>query len=453
MHCTLTESCDYAPQHTLLLKLDRDDLQKPSDVLEEIRRVVDGLLPGDTVLFYFAGHGHYFESRTYLILPTTIPGAYESTALGLDDISKELRPPQRSGFRIFDACHSGLDVRNGIGKPDSSSFVRAITDGPSSGWVTLAACREDQFSVMDPQIGHGVFTYYLCDYILGLKPNEPVYPEMLKVSISDQVGKHAKRLGNIQTPTLNASISGNISLASRRVDIYPPEVAIASPDPKQNLHARIAKLREVPKMFEKGYLQEVLAHLVTSVSDELVARNKLSPGPLVTKPPMRAEEIPSWMNADVVTFALQQGFQSRHGLVRWQEELRYPLIGATSLLNQFYPKEKVVHYDVWQPGDLPESAAILELPGDGRCVPEMAVLLYVLPLQLTTCLLVSAFRREWPPHDERFELLCHSHQIEKPGVTVDHASELSPFAIKRIIERLHKVVTNRVDQLEKEMKQ
>ena len=175
LHVTLTELCDYPAQHVLLLRLTLEDDKTPAELLDAIRKAVNGMERGDSVLFYFAGHGHCSDNRTYLLLPNTTAGAYETTALSLEDVSKELRTPERSCFRIFDACHSGVDVRGDSELPDSSTFMRAVTHD-ASGWVTLAACSENQYSVADPQIGHGVFTHYLCEYIRGLNANEPVMP-------------------------------------------------------------------------------------------------------------------------------------------------------------------------------------------------------------------------------------------------------------------------------------
>jgi hypothetical protein len=454
IHQTLTELCDYPGQHALLLKLSPSVAMQPAKVLEAIRKAVDGSTIGDSVLFYFAGHGHFADGRGYLILPDTVPGAYETTALGLDDISKELRRPERACFRVFDACHSGLDVRDG-GAPDSSAFIRAVThDG--SGWVTLAACREDQYSIPDPQIGQGVFTHYFCDYIRGLKPDEAVLPELVKVGIADRVCDHARRLGYTQTPTLNASISGNISLALRRADPSPPKPAAATSPTGDDLASRIRSLRDVPNMFDRAHLEQLLKFLTESVKSELEARNKLSPGPIVIGSPIRATDIPDNMHRDIVTLAQRNGLQSRHELTRWEEDQESPLNALTFSIAAFYQQrreKKQVRYNIWQSSDLPESAVVLEIAGDGRCVPTLKVLLYVLPLQLTTCLLVSAFRHEWPPKDSTLALVSQSYQIEKPGVPADHAKELAPFAVKRLVDQFSQSVRNRVQQLEKEIKE
>ena len=70
------------------------------EILAEIRKTVEGADKGDSVLFYFAGHGHLAKKdEAYLILPDTEPNKYESTALALEKISEELRQPEIACFR------------------------------------------------------------------------------------------------------------------------------------------------------------------------------------------------------------------------------------------------------------------------------------------------------------------------------------------------------------------
>lgn len=255
---TLTKMCDYAEQHVIILKLSPIDSKSPPEILSEIKAAVSNSTSGDSILFYFAGHGHYQEGKTYLILPDTVPGAYETTALMIDDLSNELRVRERSCFRLFDACHSGLDVRDGEDKPNSQDFIRSINHD-ASGWVTLAACKEDQFSISDPEIGHGLFTNYLCDEISAISPDEPIYPEILKVKITDKVLEHSKTLGYSQTPTLNASISGNISIATRRATIVTSETDETIGENKTNsLDLRIARLMEIKDVLTNDHLENVL---------------------------------------------------------------------------------------------------------------------------------------------------------------------------------------------------
>lgn len=158
LYATLTEHCDYAQQHVLQLKLEADSQESPATILNQIKQVIEGSRPGDTILFYFAGHGDYDkeEDKTYLILPKTSPHMYGKTALALDDISNHLRPKDRYCFRFFDACHSGKDVRDSSALLNSAGFIRKVTND-YRGWVTLASCAEDQSSYPDPTLKHGIF--------------------------------------------------------------------------------------------------------------------------------------------------------------------------------------------------------------------------------------------------------------------------------------------------------
>ncbi|MFH1742439.1 MAG: caspase family protein [bacterium] len=447
LYHTLTDRCDYAPQHILLLKLDLGNGETPNSILDRIRQTVDGSKPRDTILFYFAGHGHRGEDEnTYLLLPDTMPGTYEKTALPLDDISKLLRQRDRLCFRLFDSCHSGVDVRNGFVSPDSSGFVRAVTHDPT-GWVTLAACREDEQSTSDSSLGHGVFTYYVCDEIRSAKAGAEILPEVLKVQIADKVHEHAKKLGNIQTPTLNASISGNISLATRRPDTPCKEEWGSDEEKELLLQERIVKLREVPDIVTTDFLREALEHLVNTTRNELETKSEFATDISVGSP-IFANSIPESMEQDVVLFAQRQGLHSRHKLMRWEEEIEDRFSIKSLLLGR---KDKRVCYGIWQSYNMPESAVIIELAGDGRCVPGVEVLLYVIPLQLKVCLLVSAFRQGWPPNKDELELLCHSHGVLKPGDSPKDAEGLATLAVKKIVETLRSCVSTRVNELEREL--
>lgn len=453
IHETLTEFCDYPEQHALLIKLTPEDDKTPAELIEAIRKAVNGMERGDSVLFYFAGHGHYFENRTYLILPNTTPGAYETTALSLEDISKELRQPERSCFRIFDACHSGIDVRGDSEEaPDSATFMRAVTQ-EASGWVTLAACRADESSVADPQIGHGVFTHYLCEYIRGLKTDEKVLPELVKIHITDRVFKHSTRLGNPQNTTLIAAISGNIELAIRRARMHNIKQGEEQALISAQLHNRIARLKKITDMFDKERLPQVLELLTRSIKEEWQVRNQYYSGELSGGVPISADDIPEIMHKDVVTFASRQGYQSQHELVRWEEEyvpMNFEVPAAFAALYP-QPKKKRIEYYVSQDISLPNSACILEAAGDDRCIPTLKILVYVIPLQITTCLLVSSFRQEWPPRKKMHEFLCSSHLTLKPEMPAEASKKLVPIAVGRIVEKLQSIVEARVAQLEKEI--
>ncbi len=406
-------------------------------------------LVGRRPLFYFAGHGHFSDGKAYLILPGTISSEYETTAISLDDISKELRKPQRACFRIFDACHSGRDVRDGNSCIDSESFIRDVTHD-ATGWVTLAACREDQFAVSDSQIGQGVFTHYLCEYISERKSDELIYPELLKVEITEKVLRHAGRLGYTQTPTFNGSISGNISLARKCEGVLKKESSLDAGVEKADLFTRVASIRKIPDMFKKECLEKSLNYFVNSYKKEF-EKAKILDLTISVGNPIPADDIPEYMHREIVNFVRQQGLLPRHYISRneeYEESSGYVMMD----LPKIFKKVKQVTYHVSQPINQPNSVSLVTLEGDGLCVPTIQVLLYVIPLQLTICLLAVSYKQNWPPYYGFGEIICQSFKIFKPDMELEEAvGSLGAFAVKKTVEKIEQITKNRVEQLEREL--
>ena len=205
----------------------------------------------------------------------------------------------------------------------------------------------------------------------------PVWPELLKIRIVDKVYEHAKRLGYTQTPTLNASISGNLSLATRRAAL--PANGIGPTDESsdgQDLSDRIAALRKIPDILASEHLESMRDTLINACKERFCQDNEFG-GTINVRGPMLAQEIPEEMHPSVVSFALRQGLKARHELIRWLE----PITQVSSMLEAIYPtRKRKVEYYISQPSDLPKTAAIIEIVGDSRCVPTLEILIYVIPL-------------------------------------------------------------------------
>lgn len=449
---TLTQKCDYAEQHAALFQLSPEEIKSPSDILTEIKSTVKNSKVGDSILFYFAGHGHFSEGKTYLILPNTTNGAFETTALALDDISNELRLDNRNCFRLFDACHSGVDVRDGENQPNSHDFIRSINqDG--SGWVTIAACKENQYSISAPQLGHGLFTYYLCAEIEKVEIDEPILPEILKVRIADKILEESKKLGYTQTPTLNASISGNISIATRRANSLPdPAVKAKKDDQNKELKLRIAKLNETPDILSNENLEKVLNIITEQIVSDFEKLNvfdfDISMGEKIV-----ANEIPEEMHPGIVDFSKSSALQPRHDLIRHEEYDEPYFTRWEQALASVYSRKrkKTVHYFLSQPKEMPPSASIIKLKGDGRCIPNIEILVYLIPLQITGCMLASGFNCGWTG-DEEIDLIKNYYQMLQPEDSHDRIKEFGPFVADKVMTKITNIVQKRIDLLERELK-
>ena len=144
-------------------------------VQQSIEHIVTSAGSEDTILFYFSGHG-LLETNTQqviLCLADTDPERLPTTGLPLNDLLQQLSScAARQQLVWLDACHSGgMTLRgtaNSIADP-SSQLVEVLRHqaAESKGFYALLSCDRAQQSWEFPELGHGVFTYYLMRGLRG----------------------------------------------------------------------------------------------------------------------------------------------------------------------------------------------------------------------------------------------------------------------------------------------
>ena len=175
---TLENYCDYERDNICfsVVYLESDE-SKPDYWYKELDNVVEKADEGDSILFYFAGHGMSKDDDAYFLLPDTIRGMEFSTALSLTKIKAILNKSKCSTFMILDACHSGVDAR------DYSAFGVNLSSMDRS-WATLASCSENESSFPDSDLEQGIFTYYVAKAIKEWEKNKEITIESLKVAVA-----------------------------------------------------------------------------------------------------------------------------------------------------------------------------------------------------------------------------------------------------------------------------
>lgn len=235
MENTLVDYCDYDRKDIQLLLIYID---APENDVTYIYKIISDIINRmeieDTFLFYFAGHGMLHGEDEYLILPDTIQGNIEDTALSLKHLNDILKKAKGNTFRILDACHSGKDVR-GVRE---NGFISELI---KSSWATLASCSENECSYSDDKLEQGIFTYHLSEEIKKWELGKGITLEALKVLVCKDLKKweEDKSDGHIQTPTLNGSIIGNVDFAIRNEKEY--EYALY--DKKSSIEHKEEKLK------------------------------------------------------------------------------------------------------------------------------------------------------------------------------------------------------------------
>ncbi|MGH1397381.1 MAG: caspase family protein, partial [Trichormus sp.] len=134
-----------------------------------LQQITASAQPSDTILFYFSGHGmlHPKTQQAFLCLADTQKDNLETTGLAVKELLELL---SNSGVQNqivwLDACHSGGMSLRGLNPTPQLLEVLQQRASKSKGFYALLSCDTDQLSWEFPELGHGVFTYYL---MRGLK--------------------------------------------------------------------------------------------------------------------------------------------------------------------------------------------------------------------------------------------------------------------------------------------
>jgi len=137
-------------------------------ILGRLNSFLQRLTPGDTVFFYYAGHGiSGRDGKAVYVMPKdAVPGAYEVEMLSLASlVGRFENSPAGRVVAFLDTCFSGRVSGDKTLFPGVAPLVptRAAAPGlQSKGKVTLfLAGQANQFANDYPERGHRLFSYFL----------------------------------------------------------------------------------------------------------------------------------------------------------------------------------------------------------------------------------------------------------------------------------------------------
>jgi uncharacterized caspase-like protein len=128
-------------------------------VIERLRAVAAAAGPGDTVAIFLSGHGLAIRGAWYF-LSSAVPGLTEgevvANSVSAEQIASTLKGSAASHIVLMvDACNSGAVVKDLRGLAQNRIYAEM---GRDTGFVILAASRQDQSALERATLGHGVFT-------------------------------------------------------------------------------------------------------------------------------------------------------------------------------------------------------------------------------------------------------------------------------------------------------
>ncbi|WP_029633541.1 nSTAND1 domain-containing NTPase [[Scytonema hofmanni] UTEX B 1581] len=167
----LTGATRQFPQKEVKIHHDFASLSPSKEnVRVSLQEITAAAKPQDMVLFYFSGHGMLEPNsqEAFLCLADTQKSNLQNTGLKLQELLQLLNNcPAQNQLVWLDACHSGgMTLRGTTREPllnPTTQLVEILqrSAAKSKGFYALLSCDNNQQSWEFPELGHGVFSYYL----------------------------------------------------------------------------------------------------------------------------------------------------------------------------------------------------------------------------------------------------------------------------------------------------
>ena len=234
------DACDSSNDVTTTLT---DDCATRARILKALEQRIETLSPGDTLLFYFAGHGSRYrddEARDQdtgyngTILPTDARNPDGSPGDIFDVELKALKDRATAAglyfVSVFDSCNSATATRTGaaglsrsapalaVARPPSPATVAASGDGY---WVHLAAAQDGEEAQETGGVGTraGVFTTALLDTLRMPGMRDATFGDLIhEVRLRVAARGHAA-----QTPSAEGELTAALGARTRNAVLYDVE--------------------------------------------------------------------------------------------------------------------------------------------------------------------------------------------------------------------------------------
>ncbi|HEY9640177.1 MAG TPA: caspase family protein [Coleofasciculaceae cyanobacterium] len=154
-------------------------------IYASLRQIAAAAQPQDTVLFYFSGHGILDAAtrQAVLCLSDTHKDDLFNTGLAVPALLALLsRCAAHQQLLWLDACHSeGMTFQTAQGELETlplasptASLIELLQDraAQNEGFYALLACAQEQQSWEFPELGHGIFSYFLMRGLRGEAADE-----------------------------------------------------------------------------------------------------------------------------------------------------------------------------------------------------------------------------------------------------------------------------------------
>jgi len=189
-----------------------------------VRQLAGTAKEGDTVFFFFAGHGYTWQGQNYLMAHDTRRDDIEGTAISLQELFAIFEESECRQVMIFlDCCHSGLRLggdERGVLEDFSTEELREYFRNADF-CVVFSACDKGEKSHSSIQFKHGYWSYQLLCALRGEEPGlldgqgrlrSIALQDYLRVEVPRQLALQSTERRR-QNPKMFGDVSGSFAVA------------------------------------------------------------------------------------------------------------------------------------------------------------------------------------------------------------------------------------------------
>jgi hypothetical protein len=195
------KTIDAPPEDVLLLA---DKAADKTAILAAAEKLAQSAGPGETAVFFFAGHGlQGADGKFYIATSATRADDVEATSLAWDELAAVLSRTKGRLIVLLDACHAGAAGTGLFATNDDA--VTGLQRSIPAGLVVLSASKGRELSRESARSSGGIFTTVLTDVMgdgrAGADLNGNGTLEVSELFRAVKVGV-SRESGGLQTPWL-----------------------------------------------------------------------------------------------------------------------------------------------------------------------------------------------------------------------------------------------------------
>ncbi|MFO7830339.1 MAG: caspase family protein [Bacteroidales bacterium] len=133
-------------------------------IITELKFLSNRVTKDDRIIFFFAGHGAFFDDTNWIIPVDAYKNSMKDTCIKISSILRYLKKSNTNRNIVFiDSCHSGFEPGEIIRGIDSAFMADELKYRykDEEYCCGFASSKSNQKSISDPKLQNGVWTHYL----------------------------------------------------------------------------------------------------------------------------------------------------------------------------------------------------------------------------------------------------------------------------------------------------